>query len=117
MPTQSSDRRPERSQASFYSTAPIILADRPCSFDLPIHRRTATHHGRSLRTLGHAAEYLTASRALLTDEADLSADREAIHLLMRLSREVFAEYAITTQQRHPVTDWMMNQAVRIYGAA
>jgi len=30
MPTQSSDRRPERSQASFYSTAPIILADRPC---------------------------------------------------------------------------------------
>ena len=36
---------------------------------------------------------------------------------MRLSREVFEEYAAITVHRHPVTDWVINRAIRIYGAA
>jgi hypothetical protein len=36
---------------------------------------------------------------------------------MCLSREVFEEYAILTSPQYPVTDWVMNKAVRVYGAA
>ena len=34
--------------------------------DLTIHRITETHHGRTLLTLGHAAEYLANSRRYST---------------------------------------------------
>jgi hypothetical protein len=50
-------------------------------------------------------------------EGSGSGDRDAIRILMRLSREVFDEYAVSTQQRHPIADWIMNRVVRIYGAA
>lgn len=85
--------------------------------DLTIHRQTKTHHGRALRTLGHAAEYLVDSRRFSTEPYDRRAEREAVHILMCLSREVFEEYAILTSPQYPVTDWVMNKAVRVYGAA
>ena len=81
-----------------------------------IHRRTDSHHGSTLRTLGHAAEYLAASEPSPLEHRD-AGDPEAIHILMRLSREVFEEYVRMTQRHHSVIDWMMNQAIRIYGAA
>jgi hypothetical protein len=84
---------------------------------LIIHRRTTSHHGSTLRTLGHAAEYLAQSRSASIVAMDARAEREAIHILQRLSREIFDDYVAMTQQRHPVTDWIMNQAVRLYGAA
>ncbi|HEX7158412.1 MAG TPA: hypothetical protein VF214_05345, partial [Edaphobacter sp.] len=59
--------------------------------DLTIHRRTDTHHGVTLRLLGHAAEYLVESRMFAA--SDSKADQEAVHILMRLSREIFEEYA------------------------
>src|ERR1700754_2198942 len=64
--------------------------------DLTIHRQTKSHHGRVLRTLGHAAEYLVDSRRFSIDPCDLHAEQEAVRILMRLSREVFEEYAILT---------------------
>lgn len=85
--------------------------------DLTIHRQTETHHGRALRTLGHAAEYLVDSRRLSLGPFDSCAEREAVHILMRMSREIFGEYATLTSPRHPVTDWIMNKAIRAYGAA
>jgi hypothetical protein len=66
------------------------LADVP---DLTIHRITKTHHGRTLVSLGHAAEYLANSRRFLLREKMNDSDNEAIHLLMSLSRRVFDEYA------------------------
>jgi hypothetical protein len=84
--------------------------------NLTIYRGTKSHHGRSLQILGHAAQYLADSSLFLTETADLS-DQDAIRLLMRLSREVFDDYAAATHQRHPVAYWIMSQAVRIYGAA
>jgi hypothetical protein len=83
---------------------------------LTIHRRTISHHGSTLRILGHAAEYLTDLQTLSIESPD-AGDCEAIHILMRLSREVFDEYAQLTRQHHPVTDWIMNRAIRVYGAA
>ena len=85
--------------------------------DLTVHRRTVSHHGRALRTLGHAAEYLVNSRAFSIERPGTIADSEAVRILMRLSREVFEEYAAITSQHHTVTDWIMNRAIRIYGAA
>jgi hypothetical protein len=61
--------------------------------DLTIHRITETHHGRTLLTLGHAAEYLADSRRFLFPETSTEADDEAIHILMELSSHVFTEYA------------------------
>lgn len=80
-----------------------------------IHRRTKSHHGAALRILGHAAEYLSA-RPFAVESPD-AGDLKAAHILMRLSREVFDDYASSTRRHHPVADWIMDQAVRIYGAA
>src|SRR5258707_7937646 len=61
--------------------------------DLTIHRITSTHHGRTLRTLGHAAEYLANSRRYSTEKMNPAANLEAIHVLMEASRIVFEEFA------------------------
>jgi hypothetical protein len=61
--------------------------------DLTIHRVTDTHHGRTLLMLGHAAEYLVHSRRFLHQATDDDSAREAVHLLMGLSRNVFDDYA------------------------
>jgi hypothetical protein len=85
---------------------------------LTIHRRTTTHHGASLKLLGHAAEYLTDSIATGNGhDGDEAAVREAVHLLMRTSREVFDDYAAANSRRHSIADWIMRGAVRVYGRA
>jgi hypothetical protein len=87
------------------------------SGNVTIHRLTESHHGGTLRTLGHAAEYLIATRAIAFDQPETKADREALRILRELSRRVFDEYAERSRQHHPVTDWIMSQAVRVYGSA
>ncbi|WP_035349235.1 hypothetical protein [Edaphobacter aggregans] len=59
--------------------------------DLTIHRLSASHHGDTLRTLGHAAEYLVNSRPFSPEIEETADDREAVRILIRLSREVFDE--------------------------
>lgn len=83
--------------------------------DLTIHRITNTHHGRTLLTLGHAAEYLVNSRRYSTGRYDHNSEREAVHLLMELSRGVFEEFAAekpSIEQR--LEDWVVRQAVRLF---
>ena len=77
--------------------------------DLTIHRRTDTHHGATLRLLGHAAEYLAESRRF--EASDHKANQEAVHLLMSLSREIFEEYAEAVAVRTRFHDWMMDRFV------
>jgi hypothetical protein len=60
---------------------------------LTMRRAMATHHGRTLLMLGHAAEHLVNSRKFVFEEAGKRADDEAIHILRILSRGVFEEYA------------------------
>jgi hypothetical protein len=84
--------------------------------DLTIHRRSVSHHGDTLRILGHAAEYLINSR-LFSPEIMESDDREAIRILTCLSRQVFDEYAVISSHHHPIADWVMGKAVRVYGTA
>ena len=78
---------------------PAVLLLRPDS--LPdadfVERRQVTLHkeggqqGQALHKLGHAVTYLVDSRLFLTDGSNPKAERQALHILMRASREVFLE--------------------------
>jgi hypothetical protein len=82
--------------------------------DLTIHRITKTHHGRTLLTLGHAAEYLANSRRHSPQRFDQRANVEAIHILLGLSRSVFEEYAERRTLNRRVEGWLVEQAVRLF---
>src|ERR1700742_2044556 len=79
--------------------------------DLTIHRITDTHHGRTLLSLGRAAEYLVNSRRYSTRVYDREAEVEAVHLLMELSRMVFEEYAERRTLQRRFQDWVIERAV------
>jgi hypothetical protein len=87
--------------------------------DLTVHRITRTHHGRTLLTLGHAAEYLANSRRYSTEKVDHAANVEAIHILMELSRSVFDDFAEGRTLRRRFEEWLTDGAVRLieWGAA
>jgi len=82
--------------------------------DLTIHRITSTHHGRTLLTLGHAAEYLANSRRYSTEKVDHAANVEAIHILMELSRNVFEDFAERRTVSRRLEDWLIEGAVRLF---
>jgi hypothetical protein len=81
--------------------------------DLTIHRVTKTHHGRTLLTLGHAAEYLANTRRFLFNETTSMADDEAIHILMSLSRSVFEEYAESVSGKGRVDELVIGCVARL----
>lgn len=95
--------------ASAFAQFPVDMTGR---VDLTIHRRTDTHHGATLRVLGHAAEYLVESRRF--DMRATKADDAAVHILMRLSREIFEEYAESVAARRRFHDWLMDKVVQQY---
>jgi hypothetical protein len=82
--------------------------------DLTIHRITKTHHGRTLLTLGHAAEYLVNSRRYSTHEMDHASDVEAVHILMGLSRSVFEDFAERRAWNRRFEQWLIEPAVRLF---
>jgi hypothetical protein len=82
--------------------------------DLTIHRITSTHHGRTLLTLGHAAEYLANSRRYSTEKVDHASNVDAIHILMELSRSVFEDFAERRSLNRRLEDWLIDRAVRLF---
>ena len=58
-----------------------------------IRRQGTEQQGRSLERLGHAIDYLVDSQLYLIPGATPKDEAEAIQILMRLNREVFAECA------------------------
>lgn len=78
---------------------------------LGIHRITSGHHGRTLLLLGHAAEHLANSRRFRVGEQDESADVDAIHILMRISRDVFDDYAGARSFSKRVEQWIVDRVV------
>jgi hypothetical protein len=78
--------------------------------------RSRYQTGRALESLGHAVEYLVDSRLFLVDEPATRADSEALHLLMRLSREVFEERKerkelISSDRRLRLREWITSRSV------
>jgi hypothetical protein len=57
----------------------------------PTRRRGSPAQGLALESLGHAVEYLVDSRMFLLGEHNRAAESEAVQILMRMSRQVFAE--------------------------
>jgi hypothetical protein len=55
-----------------------------------VRRRPNMQQGRALEALGHAIEYLVDSRMFLVNERATQADGDAVQILSRCSREVFA---------------------------
>jgi hypothetical protein len=82
--------------------------------DLTIHRITNTHHGRTLLTLGRAAEYLSNSRRYATEKVDHASNVEAIHILMELSRSVFDDFAERRTLNRRLEHWLIGRAVRLF---
>jgi hypothetical protein len=58
-----------------------------------IRRRATEQQGRALERLGHAIDYMVDSQLYLNPDATPKDEAEAIQILMRLNREVFAECA------------------------
>lgn len=81
--------------------------------DLTIHRITSTHHGRTLLTLGHAAEYLADSRRYSIEKVDHASNIEAVHILMEASRGVFEDFAEPPTLNRRFEHWLMDRAVRL----
>ena len=82
--------------------------------DLTIHRITRTHHGRTLLTLGHAAEYLANTRRYSSEKTDHASNVEAIHILMELSRSVFDDFAERGSLSRRFEQWLIGGAVRVF---
>jgi hypothetical protein len=104
---------PRKSQA-----LPRLAQNRLASVgDLTIRRITQRHHGRTLLTLGHAAEYLVNSRRYSTQKVDHAANVDAVHILMGLSRKVFEDYAERRGLHRRVEDWVIEGAVGLLETA
>jgi hypothetical protein len=82
--------------------------------DLTIHRITSTHHGRTLLTLGHAAEYLADSHRYSTENVDHASNIEAVHVLMEASRRVFEDFAEPRTWNNRFEWWLIGRAVRLF---
>ena len=106
--------RPELVNGSA-SSVPTLSPGNPApkNADLTIHRITRTHHGRTLLTLGHAAEYLANSRRYSIQAFDNKSDDEAIHILMGLSRGVFEDFAQHPSLTRRFWNWVVERAVRL----
>jgi hypothetical protein len=55
-----------------------------------VRRRAGKEQGRALEQLGHSIEYLMDSRLFLISGGSNKAEAEAVRILTRASREVFA---------------------------
>ncbi len=72
------------------NSAPHRLLTMPDPSARAVTRRPGKAEGQALEILGHALEYLVDTRMFLYREASTRADGEAIQILSRCSREVFA---------------------------
>jgi len=77
-----------------------------------VRRRGSMEQGRALESLGHALEYLEDSRARM-DGGDESAEVEAMQILRKASRTVFAECPVVHSLRVRLGRWM---AATLFGA-
>ena len=98
--------------------APVFLFPGPMRQpDLPalrpagasILRRGTAEQGRALEVLGHAIEYLVDSRLFVLDQAAVRSDDEAVQIMMRMSRAVFAECPEVVSLRRRLRMWIVDR--------
>ncbi len=86
--------------------APVSSRPQP---PVAVRRRGSREQGRALEMLGHAVEYLVDSRLFRRADDDLRADEEAVQILMRLSRVVFAECPEVVSLRRQIGRWILER--------
>jgi hypothetical protein len=64
--------------------------DSPTERHIP-HRGVVSQRGQALEVLGRSLEYLIDSRMYMIDQPSTKAYSEAVNILAKLSRSVFAE--------------------------
>lgn len=94
--------------------APVVpFPGRPGRADAPsshtVVRRGTAEQGRALEALGHAVEYLVDSRLFTLDQAAVRSDDEAVQIMMRLSRAVFAECPEVVSVRRKLRMWLVER--------
>ncbi|MDQ2832261.1 MAG: hypothetical protein M3Y50_00655 [Acidobacteriota bacterium] len=85
--------------------------------DLTIHRISKTHHGRTLVTLGHAAEHLANSQRFDIHGREDASVVEAVHILMGLSRSVFDDLAGRHSRRRRIEQWLIERVAGVFESA
>jgi hypothetical protein len=74
-----------------------------------IRRRGSLEQGRALETLGHAVEYLVDSRLFDSGDHNQHDEQEAVQILMRMSRAVFAECPEVVSLRGRLSRWVADR--------
>ena len=77
-----------------------------------VRRRGSVEQGRALESIGHAVEYLVDSRMFSAGEYDSRDEQEAIQILMRMSRAVFAECPEVISLRRRLRRWVQERLAR-----
>jgi hypothetical protein len=70
-----------------------------------VRRRPDMQQGRALEVLGHSIEYLIDSRMFLVGEPHTPAEADAVQILSRCSREVFATCAEVVPVHQRFKQW------------
>jgi hypothetical protein len=89
----------------------------PCRSRQPTRRRGTLEQGRALEALGHAVEYLVDSRLFHAGELNPVDEHEAVQILMRLSRAVFAECPEVVSLRRRMRQWVAQRFAGDAGVA
>lgn len=71
-----------------------------------VRRRPNMQQGRALEVIGHGIEYLVDSRLFITSGLDERAEQEAIQIMMRASRAVFADCTEVIPLRQQLDQWL-----------
>ena len=82
-----------------------------------IMRRGTLEQGRALETLGHAVEYLIDTRLFEPGEHNARDEQEAVQILMRMSRAVFAECPEVMSMRKKMRQWVWERLLSSGGLA
>ena len=80
-----------------------------CREAVPVLRRGNASQGRALEMLGHSVEYLVDSRLFALSDDAAQSDGEAVQILMRLSRAVFAECPEVISLRRRLRLWLVDR--------
>ena len=102
MPTPFLVPTPSRPQSNVIAMPKAASAERARL----VRRRPTREQGQGLEVLGHALEYLVDTRMFVYREPNTKADAEAIHILSRCSRELFATCAEVVPMRRRVKTWL-----------
>lgn len=75
---------------------------------LPVGQRTGNRarQGRGLVSLGHAVEYLVDSRLFDLEAQNVRDEQEAVQILKRMSRAIFAECVEVMSDRRRTDRWV-----------